>query len=86
MSSFCEAAQYAGLVSAANGHTIFVPNNAAFVAAGINLGSGSPPAPAAVADILKYHVLAGEATTLPGVPAGNAETLAGKTLAISYTR
>lgn len=70
ISEFCDAIQYAGLgkdLATNNAYTAFVPNNAAMAKAKLNLAgpSGVAPKPAAVAAVLKNHVVKG-ARELPG--------------------
>jgi uncharacterized surface protein with fasciclin (FAS1) repeats len=90
LAQFCQAAAVAGLDATLNApagfdHTVFVPSNRAFFAAKLDLGAGAAPAAAAVADVLKYHVLAGAAQTVPALKAGKHETLlAGQSVEISY--
>lgn len=90
VTDFCRAVMYAGLGDVVDGkdfaHTLFVPNNKAFTP--VALAGAQAAAPSAVADILKYHVLAGPPKEMPkGIKAGPHETLlAGQSLNIKYTR
>lgn len=91
LSQFCQAAAVAGLDSTLDApagfdHTLFVPSNKAFIAAKLDLGAGAAaPSASAVADVLKYHVLAGPAQPLPALAAGKHETLlAGQSVEVSY--
>eukprot|EP00775_Hariotina_reticulata_P009122 gene9122-9291_t len=86
---FCQALIYAGLAdtvdSKAFSHTVLVPNNAAIVAAELNLNKGNAPSQAQTADILKYHVLAGPAKEIPtGIKAGSVDTLLGQPLTVKF--
>jgi hypothetical protein len=91
LSQFCQATAVAGLdatldAPAGFDHTVFVPSNKAFIAAKLDLGAGATaPSASAVADVLKYHVLAGPAQAVPALAAGKHETLlAGQFVEISY--
>lgn len=89
VADFCRAVVYAGLGETVNAAgfsaTLFVPNNKAFTA--VRLAGAKPPPPAKVADVLKYHVLAGPAREIPrAIPADTPlETLLPKaTLKLAY--
>lgn len=83
---FCKALTYAGLAGAVDApgfsHTVFVPNDKAFTGA-INLAAPGKniPSPSKVADVLKYHVLAGPAREVgrgfKGLKAGQPTLLGG---------
>jgi transforming growth factor-beta-induced protein len=68
------------LLSDDNELTLFAPTNAAFTAAGVTLPANNPTNNAALAEILKYHVIAGEDEVTSGdiaTGSSSATTLSG---------
>lgn len=89
-STLVAAAKAAGLVGALTGEdalTVFAPTDAAFakLPAGTVESLLKPENKAKLADILKYHVVAGRVYSSAAVAAKSAETLQGSTIKISVT-
>ncbi len=85
LSSLATALTNANLVSALNADgpfTVFAPNNAAFTAAAPTIATLTP---AQVADVLRYHVIAGANVRAEQVTAGPVNTLLGQNVTLAPT-
>ncbi len=88
-STLLAAAKAAGLVDALKGEgplTVFAPNDAAFAKLGPDAVNDllKPENKQKLADILKYHVVAGRIYSDQAIKAGKASTLQGTNITIAY--